>query len=289
MLAMPGLNINTKKTSYITLALRQNINELKNNYFFKGKPTDNSLWLTTSLGDIFIWNPSNTNHPTLNHVYELDLSGKDLPLNVPLHTGCTPGTIITIFGCISDDADRIAFNLNSASTFKQRHKTHTELHNCLLHINPRVKDDITVRNTMTDGSWGEEERSGNNPFKKGQEFCLRILCTPDDYMIFVDNDVFCKYRHRVPCSLATDLEIWGKLQLFKLKLESPDVILNPKDMFFQQVGGHLRRVESCDSGVTWGIGYDKTAWVYSGGWGGGFMGTLDSSNVFPMTGVQNYR
>lgn len=42
-------------------------------------------------------------------------------------------------------------------------------------------------------------------------------------------------------------------------------------MFWRQMGGHLRRVETCQDGVTWGIGYDHTAWVYTGGWGGAFL------------------
>lgn len=42
-------------------------------------------------------------------------------------------------------------------------------------------------------------------------------------------------------------------------------------MFWRQMGGHLRKVETCSSGVTWGIGYDNTAWVYTGGWGGTFL------------------
>jgi len=37
------------------------------------------------------------------------------------------------------------------------------------------------------------------------------------------------------------------------------------------MGGHLRKVETCSAGVTWGIGYDNTAWVYTGGWGGSFL------------------
>lgn len=37
------------------------------------------------------------------------------------------------------------------------------------------------------------------------------------------------------------------------------------------MGGHLKKVETCSVGVTWGIGYDSTAWVYTGGWGGLFL------------------
>lgn len=39
--------------------------------------------------------------------------------------------------------------------------------------------------------------------------------------------------------------------------------------FWRQVGGHLRVVEANSRGVVWGIGYDHTAWVYTGGYGGG--------------------
>lgn len=35
------------------------------------------------------------------------------------------------------------------------------------------------------------------------------------------------------------------------------------------MGGHLRVVEASSRGVVWGIGYDGTAWVYTGGYGGG--------------------
>lgn len=60
-------------------------------------------------------------------------------------------------------------------------------------------------------------------------------------------------------------------------------------MYWRQIGGHLRRVETCKVGVTWGVGYDHTPWVYTGGWGGGFLGTLDSQNVHPMTDTQDYK
>jgi hypothetical protein len=52
---------------------------------------------------------------------------------------------------------------------------------------------------------------------------------------------------------------------------SVQVIIPPPDMFWRQMGGHLRKVETCSAGVTWGVGYDNTAWVYTGGWGGSFL------------------
>ncbi|KAM9471956.1 tectonin beta-propeller repeat-containing protein 1 isoform 1-T3 [Salvelinus alpinus] len=47
-------------------------------------------------------------------------------------------------------------------------------------------------------------------------------------------------------------------------LEAPAHTLPCDMMFWLQVPGHLRCVESNSLGVVWGIGYDGTAWVYSG-------------------------
>uniref|UniRef100_A0A665WNG2 Tectonin beta-propeller repeat-containing protein 1 n=1 Tax=Echeneis naucrates TaxID=173247 RepID=A0A665WNG2_ECHNA len=60
-------------------------------------------------------------------------------------------------------------------------------------------------------------------------------------------------------------------------------------MFWRQVGGHLRMVECNSSGIVWGIGYDHTAWVYTGGYGGGFFQGLASStdNIYTQTDVKN--
>lgn len=49
------------------------------------------------------------------------------------------------------------------------------------------------------------------------------------------------------------------------------VIVEPSTVFWRQIGGHLKKVETCSVGVTWGVGYDNTAWVYTGGWGGAFL------------------
>lgn len=38
------------------------------------------------------------------------------------------------------------------------------------------------------------------------------------------------------------------------------------------MGGHLRKVETSEGGVTWGVGADNTPWAYTGGWGGSVLG-----------------
>ncbi|XP_054454751.1 tectonin beta-propeller repeat-containing protein 1 [Anoplopoma fimbria] len=60
-------------------------------------------------------------------------------------------------------------------------------------------------------------------------------------------------------------------------------------MFWRQVGGHLRMVECNSVGIVWGIGYDHTAWVHTGGYGGGFSQGLASctDNIYTQVDVKS--
>ncbi|GFU35560.1 tectonin beta-propeller repeat-containing protein 1 [Nephila pilipes] len=50
-------------------------------------------------------------------------------------------------------------------------------------------------------------------------------------------------------------------------------------------GGHLRLVETCPAGITWGVGYNCIAWTYSKGYGGGPYHGVPGSNALigPMS------
>ncbi|KAM6155831.1 LOW QUALITY PROTEIN: tectonin beta-propeller repeat-containing protein 1 [Rhynchocyon petersi] len=74
-----------------------------------------------------------------------------------------------------------------------------------------------------------------------------------------------------------------------LDLEAPEHPLSCDQMFWRQIGGHLRVVEASGRGVVWGLGYDHTAWVYTGGYGGGCFQGLGSStnNIYPQTDVKS--
>ncbi|XP_044750245.1 tectonin beta-propeller repeat-containing protein [Coccinella septempunctata] len=258
-----------------------------------GKPSDSCVWAVTKLGDIFVWDPTELEKHQLRedefYVQKYDLSGKESPIKVPLRVGCLPGAIITLSGCVGDDAERIGINLEAESTYKLKSKSFTEFENIVLHINPRFSDNCVVRNTMIDGKWGKEEKEGAMPFVKGQEFTLKIETSEDAYIISVNNEKFCTYRHRLPPQAVSHLSIWGRLQPFRLVIKSPEMIIDPNSVFWRQIGGHVRKVESCNVGVTWAIGHDQTAWVYTEGWGGGFLGNMESHNVHPMTDSQDYR
>uniref|UniRef100_A0A8B9NPH7 Tectonin beta-propeller repeat-containing protein 1 n=1 Tax=Apteryx owenii TaxID=8824 RepID=A0A8B9NPH7_APTOW len=72
------------------------------------------------------------------------------------------------------------------------------------------------------------------------------------------------------------------------ELEAGPHLMPCDQMFWRQVGGHLRTIECNNQGVVWGIGYDHTAWVYTGGYGGGFIQGLASSadNIYTQSDVK---
>ncbi|ERE74665.1 tectonin beta-propeller repeat-containing protein 1 [Cricetulus griseus] len=72
-------------------------------------------------------------------------------------------------------------------------------------------------------------------------------------------------------------------------LEAREHLLPCDQMFWRQMGGHLRIIEANSRGVVWGIGYDHTAWVYTGGYGGGcFQGLASStSNIYTQSDVKS--
>ncbi|XP_074925325.1 tectonin beta-propeller repeat-containing protein 1 isoform X1 [Chelonoidis abingdonii] len=72
------------------------------------------------------------------------------------------------------------------------------------------------------------------------------------------------------------------------ELEATSHMMPCDQMFWRQIGGHLRLIECNSHGIVWGIGYDHTAWVYTGGYGGGFIQGLASStdNIYMQSDVK---
>ncbi|NWW47546.1 TCPR1 protein, partial [Pedionomus torquatus] len=72
------------------------------------------------------------------------------------------------------------------------------------------------------------------------------------------------------------------------ELESGPHLMPCDQMFWRQVGGHLRLIECNNRGIVWGVGCDHTAWVYTGGYGGGVIQGLASSadNIYTQSDVK---
>lgn len=106
----------------------------------QGRPADNSMWVTTALGDVFVFDPVTmelSQQQENVYIQDFDVVGKETPQEILLHNGCPPGSVIEITGCIHDDADRVSFNLVAHSVLKIRHKAHTEIKFIPFHFNAR--------------------------------------------------------------------------------------------------------------------------------------------------------
>ncbi|XP_055609024.1 tectonin beta-propeller repeat-containing protein [Uranotaenia lowii] len=262
-----------------------------------GKPSPRSIWITSGMGDVFVFDPTNLEASQLqkdSHVYrqEIDVSAAETPYLMALNNGMPIGSCLEISGFVCDDADQIRFDLQSHPTVQVRHKMESQ-RNIPLHINPRFNENITVFNSMESSSWSNDEiRDIKMLFSPGAAFKLEIRSESDGFRITVDGKDYSKFKYRK--GLAPDavysLFSSGRVKIISITYDSPKLIISLKDVFWRQIGGHLRRVQSCRTGIVWGVGYDNTAWVYTGGWGGVFLKGLETSNqgINPMTDTHNY-
>lgn len=257
----------------------------------RGKPSASSFWATTTRGDVFAFDPATLEAHQLRgetYVQEMLVAGKSTPYDAHLHNSFPAGSKITLLASAHHNTERFAVNLVCRS--HQLSSKQSSYPNVALHFNPRFSDGIVVRNSKQNGSWLKEEREGGLPISRGEAFSISVLCQEDAFKILVNDTQFTYFEHRMNPQNITHIEIEGTILLHKLIYESKMIIVSPSDMFWRQMGGHLRRVETCASGVTWGIGYDCTPWFYTGGWGGSFLRGLETSNsgINPMADTHAY-
>ncbi|KXJ78881.1 hypothetical protein RP20_CCG003236 [Aedes albopictus] len=262
-----------------------------------GKPSTRSMWITSNMGDVFVFDPTNLEASQWRpegQIYQqkIDVSAAETPYLTSLDNGMIIGSRLEISGFVYDDADHIRFDLQSYPTVRVRHKMESQ-RNIPLHINPRFNERITVFNSMEASHWNEDEkRDSQMLFAPGAEFKLEIRSDRDGFQITVNGKDYPKFRYRRGLAPHTISSLYssGRVKIFQIVYESPKLIIPLKDVFWRQIGGHLRRVQSSKAGVVWGLGYDNTAWVYTGGWGGVFLKGLETSNqgINTMTDTHNY-
>lgn len=113
------------------------------------------------------------------------------------------GTEISIQGTIPSGASRFSVNLQAG----------TSQETVVFHFNPRFSErPVVVRNTRTEGSWGEEEcslASAKFPFAHKEDF--RMVITPNEkgFQVVVDGSHQIFYEHRLPLEDVTHLCVEG--------------------------------------------------------------------------------
>uniref|UniRef100_A0A3Q4BJ71 Galectin n=1 Tax=Mola mola TaxID=94237 RepID=A0A3Q4BJ71_MOLML len=123
--------------------------------------------------------------------------------------GLSPGQHITIKGRVSMYPHSFTVNLRNGRT-----------ENIALHLNPRMKSGVFIRNTYLSEAWGQEERElPFFPFSSGDYFEILILCQPHQFKLAVNGSHLFEFRHRMQDLSSIDqLEIMGDLELTDVNL-----------------------------------------------------------------------
>ncbi|XP_070698429.1 galectin-8-like [Pempheris klunzingeri] len=132
-----------------------------------------------------------------------------LPYKGSILKGLSPGQHITIKGQVSVYPHSFTVNLRNSRT-----------ENIALHLNPRMKSGVFIRNSYLGESWGQEERElPFFPFSSGEYFEILVLCQPHQFKLAVNGSHLFEFRHRVQDLSSIDqLEIMGDLELTDVKL-----------------------------------------------------------------------
>ncbi|CAL8285883.1 unnamed protein product [Lota lota] len=132
-----------------------------------------------------------------------------LPYKGSILKGLKPGQHITIKGQVSMYPHSFTVNLRNSRT-----------ENIALHLNPRIKSGVFIRNSYLGASWGQEERElPFFPFSPGEYFEILMLCQTHQFKLAVNGCHLLEFRHRVQDLSSIDqLEIMGDLELSDVKL-----------------------------------------------------------------------
>lgn len=85
--------------------------------------------------------------------------------------------------------------------------------NIAFHFGVRWNEKDVVRNSMRDGKWEAEERTGDFPFHKKNSFDVCIVCEPTKFQVLHDGKELLTFAHRMSPDLIDKIEISGDVQL----------------------------------------------------------------------------
>ncbi|KAE8585818.1 hypothetical protein XENTR_v10021464 [Xenopus tropicalis] len=127
-----------------------------------------------------------------------------VPYYGSIQGGMSPRKTVIIRGFIPEGAERFHINFKAGSS-----------NDVALHFNPRLTENVVVRNSRLGGSWGQEERNlSYNPFRPGQYFDISIRCGMDRFTVFVNGQHFCDFAHRYSMFQMLDrIEVEGNVVL----------------------------------------------------------------------------
>uniref|UniRef100_A0A3P8TT76 Galectin n=1 Tax=Amphiprion percula TaxID=161767 RepID=A0A3P8TT76_AMPPE len=132
-----------------------------------------------------------------------------VPFRGQLLKGLSVGRSIAVKGKTNQIAHSFCVNLRVSSGS-----------DIALHLNPRLKKEVFVRNSFLSDCWGPEEtKLASFPFAAGQYFEMIILCDSQHFRVAVNGVHQLDYKHRVQDLIRIDqLEVMGDVSLLDVKI-----------------------------------------------------------------------
>ncbi|XP_044154060.1 galectin-7-like [Bufo gargarizans] len=147
-----------------------------------------------------------------HHLYFQDKQiPKSLPLLTPFLVGIKEDTVVRIRGTVLPATKSFSIDIQCGDK---------ENDDIAFHLNIFISTGHVSCNTMEKEIWGNEELKEEMPFKKGQDFEVRILFASQEYKVSVDRNRFLEYGHRIPVERVNTLAVHGRITVNTVEIQS---------------------------------------------------------------------
>ncbi|NXA48060.1 LEG8 protein, partial [Nothocercus julius] len=155
----------------------------------------------------FVSNPLQGTRPSSLGITKISTEN-GVPYVGRLDSALRPGHTIAVKGEVNKNANSFTINLKSGDS-----------KDIALHLNPRLKTKVFVRNSYLHDSWGEEEKEVPNfPFSPGMYFELIIFCDAQQFKVAINGVHTLEYKHRFKqLEKINLLEVTGDVQLLEVR------------------------------------------------------------------------
>ncbi|XP_035240193.1 uncharacterized protein LOC118209142, partial [Anguilla anguilla] len=139
-------------------------------------------------------------HPSLGKMVV-----ESIPHVGPVYGGLWPGMFVVFRGTVPQEIKSFSINLQ-----------YGQIEGCdtALHFNPRFEpEEVVVLNSFRNGSWENEERPTEMPFRKGEDFEIVFVITSEGYQVYVNGRYFCLFKHRMPVEHVSAIKIVGEVTM----------------------------------------------------------------------------
>ncbi|ESO90164.1 hypothetical protein LOTGIDRAFT_123780, partial [Lottia gigantea] len=121
-----------------------------------------------------------------------------------------PGRWIFVHGTAKKDPNKFEINLQCNDTLNY---DETDI---ALHLNPRFSEEVTVRNHLVDGSWGDEEQDQPFfPFEAEDTFNIAINVQSDKFKVYANGRHYIDFDHRIDIGKICHIMLDGDANFFE--------------------------------------------------------------------------